>query len=421
VNNTGNTSNALAPVAAITSPQSGASILEGLALAFTGEATGGTPPYTCTWDFDGAAAPATTLAPGEVTLLEPKDHVVTLTVTDSLGLSSQATVTVTVEDIFGEMRPWYGNLHSHSALSDGEGTPMEALTWARDTAGLDFYAMTDHSEMLSESEWTLMQNETDTVNEEGVFVTLRGFEWSHPWNGHMVIFTTEDYNSAYTAIWISFIYDWLEERDALAQFNHPGRENGVFNDLDYEEYMSDNMFAMETGNKGDGNNDGEFLPYYVQALDRGWHIAPTSGQDNHSLSLNSHRSVFLAPALSRESLLNAMRARRFYSSDDPNMAIAFRCGDAWLGDTVTTSAGPMTFQIKVTDDEPIEKLELITAGGAVAAEFTPTEGATSAVWHPEIALTSSGWYFLKVTATDTLDDDGPQQISVTAPIWFTIE
>ena len=40
---------------------------------------------------------------------------------------------------------FFGNLHSHTALSDGSGTPAEAYEHARDTAGLDFLAITEHN------------------------------------------------------------------------------------------------------------------------------------------------------------------------------------------------------------------------------------------------------------------------------------
>jgi hypothetical protein len=40
---------------------------------------------------------------------------------------------------------FFGNLHSHTALSDGSGTPAEAYERARDTAGLDFLAITEHN------------------------------------------------------------------------------------------------------------------------------------------------------------------------------------------------------------------------------------------------------------------------------------
>jgi hypothetical protein len=44
-----------------------------------------------------------------------------------------------------EVSIFFGNLHSHTALSDGSGTPAEAYEHARDVAGLDFLAITEHN------------------------------------------------------------------------------------------------------------------------------------------------------------------------------------------------------------------------------------------------------------------------------------
>src|SRR5437773_6976888 len=46
---------------------------------------------------------------------------------------------------------FFGNLHSHTSYSDGSGTPTQAYTQARDTAKLDFLAITEHNHRLCES------------------------------------------------------------------------------------------------------------------------------------------------------------------------------------------------------------------------------------------------------------------------------
>jgi hypothetical protein len=43
---------------------------------------------------------------------------------------------------------FFGNLHSHTALSDGSSTPAEAYERARDVAGLDFLAITDSNRTI---------------------------------------------------------------------------------------------------------------------------------------------------------------------------------------------------------------------------------------------------------------------------------
>lgn len=400
-------------------PASGATVTEGGALQFSAEASGGVPPYAATWTFGGAAPEASSIETGEVAMMIPGAYTAQIEVTDAADQSAVASVEFTVASLLGDMRIWFGNLHSHSGASDGEGDPDEVYTWARDEEKLDFYAMTDHAESLFGSEWSELGAAAEQFDEPGVFAALRGFEWSHPINGHICIYATDDYTAAYASIWIDFIYDWIDDADGLAQFNHPGREIGVFNDLSYEASVGDNMFAIETGNKGDGNNDGDFFEYYVKALDKGWRVAPTNNQDNHKLSINSHRTAYVGQELSAEGLLEAMRARRLYSTDDPDIEVVFRAGAAWMGSTIPAPADPLELAVKVVDDEPIVSLRILTNGGEEAAVWTPpSEDETEALWMPEVVAESGDYFFLEVTSLDENDDDGPHQIALTAPIWI---
>jgi len=317
-----------------------------------------------------------------------------------------------------EMHFYFGNFHSHTGFSEGVGTPAENFSWARDIVGLDFYAVTDHAEQVSSGEWTDTATQADGCNATGVFAALRGFEWSNPLIGHSCTFDTTGYTSSLSSILLGSYYSWVDSNDGLSQFNHPGREVSNFNNLALEVSVVDNFFAIEVGNKGDGIAGGEYYPFYVQALDLGWIVAPTANQDNHDMSVNCHRSVYVGLELSREALLEAMVARRIYASDDPNMEITFKHGDSWMGSSVWVPGGTATFTIHVVDDEPITLVELVSNGGTVVSSLTPPPDSTDVAWDPTAAVSSGDWFFVKVTESDILDGEPPVQMAVTAPFWI---
>ncbi len=332
----------------------------------------------------------------------------------------------------GPMNFYYGNLHSHSSYSDGEGTAAQAFAWARDKAGLDFYAITDHAFMLVHDtnidfnlvdEWADVKRQADIFSQQDVFVGIIGFEWSHPLLGHVCVYGTEDYTTFLLTGDMYWFYRWLAERpEALAQFNHPGREPLKFNCFALETDVQDNMCALETGNKDVGNNDEEYLNYYHEVLDKGWKVAPTSNQDNHSLATNSHRTVVIARELSRDGISEAMRSRRMYSSDDPNIKITYHYQDKWMGSEIAVDAAAVTLTINIEDDEPITKVQLITNGGRIIQEITPAAGQTAVSWNPTVMLGGTECYFyVQVTEQNELDDDegNTEQIAVSAPLWFT--
>jgi hypothetical protein len=315
------------------------------------------------------------------------------------------------------MNFYFGNFHAHTSFSEGVGPPTENLLWARDVAGFDFFAITDHAEQLNASEWNDTATQADAVTEDGVFVALRGFEWSNPLIGHSVVLDTTDRTSTITSPILSMFYDWVDSAQGLAQFNHPGREADVFGNLAFDAKLSDNFFAIEVGNKDDGITQGEYLPYYAKALDLGWRLAPTANQDCHTQQANSHRSVFVGLALTRAALLEAMKERRIYASEDPNMKVTFKLGDAWMG-TRVSGAPPASFTIRVSDDEPIVSLDLVSNGGTVVNTLTPPAGSMDVVWEPAVPSGTGKWYYLLVTATDVNDGEPPVQKAVTAPIWI---
>jgi predicted metal-dependent phosphoesterase TrpH len=329
-------------------------------------------------------------------------------------------------ELLGGMNIYFGNLHSHTAYSGGQGTPAQALTWARDTAGYDFYAITDHGEFIDNAAWADIGAQTDAFNQDGSFVAMRGFEWSNIFFGHCCVYNTATFTSMIATPLMKCFYEWLVANNGYAQFNHPGREPGLFSGLKYSsDEFGARMLNIETGNKDVGNDNGEYYKYYPQALDKGWMVAPTNNQDNHELATNGHRTAIISPALTRGAILDSMVARREYSTDDPDMKIIFKYGDAWMGSSVERDTGAAKFDVMVEDNEEISKLELITTGGAVAAEtsFPEGSGSTKVSWEPSVDITGNSYYFVRATERDTENDDEVQtgtEVAVTAPIWINL-
>ena len=323
-------------------------------------------------------------------------------------------------DLYGSLKPYFGNLHSHTKYSDGKGTPAEAYQWARDVMGVDFYAVTDHAINLSRREWNDTKAQAANYNVDGQFIAIHGFEWSHPFRGHICVWETHSFQDIWDEWSLGHFYDWIRDNGAVGQMNHPGRDwPGTFKDFNiYEWNHVPHMVTLETGNKNDGNYDNEFEYYYKRALDKGWKVGAVYSWDNHSLSYNAGRTVIVASALTKAELGNALVARRVYSSDDPNMKVAFKYGSNWMGSTVNTSAGNKTFSIFVDDDETITKIEIISNGGRVVA--SANFNSQDVLWEPTINVTSSSYYYVKIWEQNTKDGGDPYNVTITAPIWFNL-
>lgn len=108
---------------------------------------------------------------------------------------------------------FWGDLHCHSSLSDGVPlvSPSEELRAARDRTGLDFAALSDHTEWFFVDlhaflKWGVVVYSEDTAAEKwlrvvdlceefyepGFFVTLAGYEWSSEDGGHRTVYFESD-------------------------------------------------------------------------------------------------------------------------------------------------------------------------------------------------------------------------------------
>ena len=194
---------------------------------------------------------------------------------------------------------------------------------------------------------------------------------------------------------------------AVGVFHHPDRYGSdAFGSMSYSATGDQVMTMMEIANKGDIEESHYDL--WIDALDKGWHIEPAAGDDNHSADWGRDdiRTVILAEENNRESLIAAMAARRVYATDDSNLEIDFRINGNAMGSIVDNSA-PATMTVLTRDGngENIAIMELITSGGWLVASHYG-----SGDWTMELDP-GNPYYFIRIT-----QDDGDR--AVTAPIWL---
>ncbi|MFT3923320.1 MAG: CehA/McbA family metallohydrolase [Myxococcales bacterium] len=316
-----------------------------------------------------------------------------------VGENSQA---LTAYDVY------LGSFHGHSNYSDGDNPPRDVFNWAKSAGTFDFYILSDHAELLTNSEWSGIASLADEFNQDGVFTAIRAFEYSNPLNGHANVFNTSGRKAWFLSSNSSF-YDWVDANNGLGQFNHPG-DNGDFSNYAMVAKVSDNFRLMETANGGDKNRSGKYIGYYNSSLAKGWKLAPTANLDNHSLTDSGIRTGVLASSLTRAGVLEAMQARRVFSSDDLYIEVRFSMGNHWMGEVVSQPAGTVTFNLAVTSDEVITNMELVVKGVSVAS-FQPNTDLAN--WSPTLNVTADTYAYAKVTEADG-------DVSLSAPIWIDV-
>ena len=334
---------------------------------------------------------------------------------------------------------FFGQLHSHTNISDGSGTVEEAFAHASQVKNLDFLAVTDHSNsfdgegngVLSQngnaisSEWKQGHEAAAAVTDED-FVGLYGFEmtWSNGL-GHINTFNTPgwqsrtqaDYKTMGTALQ-NYYAALATVPESISQFNHPGTTFGDFSDFAHYSEATDALITLlEVGNGEGAIGSSGYFPsyeYYTRALDKGWHVAPTNNQDNHKGlwgDANTGRSVVLADSLTEEGIYDALRNYRVYATEDNDLNIYYTLNGCIMGSQleVTDVAENLTISVNVSDatDSAIGKIEVIVNGGLTAASQTLNQHSGT------VTLTvpaTYNYYYIKITQPDG-------DIAVTAPVW----
>ncbi|GEM_PF-1230183 len=312
----------------------------------------------------------------------------------------------------GGFNVYYGHLHNHTDVSDGTGTLEQAYNYAKNIAGLDFFGLSDHANQIDAGEWTATKSVADSYNEEGLFVAFRGFEWSHNTLGHVTIVNSEEYCDRNDVTTFGGLLSWLSTRECVAFFNHPGRQNSTGQEFDhFSDLPSEKFVGMELWNKGDAfnvyyyndgyySNDGN-LGFYDEALMRDWKIGAGGSEDNHSGdwgTRENYRMAVLASDLTRTSIYDAFKNKRFFTTLDKNIKMSFKINGSEMGSTLQGNSG-QSLNILLSDDdgEIFTKVELIK-NGIVYQTWTPN---VSVVNISETLTTSDGeYYYIKVTQTD---------------------
>ncbi len=353
---------------------------------------------------------------------------------------------------------YFGQLHSHTGeYSDGSGTLSDALSYVKnlpDSANVDFVAFTDHSNYFdsssdanpeealydmskasasSQEKWETYKSTVAQFNEEnaGSIVAIAGFEMT--WSGgpgHINTFNTpgivsrnnSTLNNKTNDSGMKAYYALLnqaEGKDSISQFNHPGSTFGTFSDFSYWDAAIDTRISLVEVGNGEGQiGAGGYYPsyeYYIMALDKGWHVAPTNNQDNHKGkwgNANDARDVILTDNFTEEGIYEAMRSMRMYSTEDKNLELYYTVNGLQLGSQITEIPDKLDIDVQVYDpdrSDSVSKVEVVVNSGKTA--YTWDDPAVLASGHLTVSLDPEySYYFIRVT-------EGDGDLAVTAPVW----
>ena len=319
----------------------------------------------------------------------------------------------------------WADLHGHSQLSDGTGTPEDFYRYARDVAALDVAVLTDHDHWgvrfidQHPEVWAHIGEVTKSFHDPGRFVTLLGYEWTSWLYGHRHVVYFTDEGTMYSSVDPDYetptqLWEALEGQEALT-FAHHSAGGPIGTDWSFVpdpeiEPVTEVMSVHGSSEAADSpQRIYRGIPgnYVRDVLDRGIRFGFIGSGDSHDghpglahlASASGGVAAILAEERTREAVLDALRSRRVYATSGQRILLRASLGGHRMGATIPADeAGPLELRGHVVGTGPIERLDVVRSGEVVSLD---AEGASELVLPPlELDLESGDYLYLRVVQED---------------------
>jgi hypothetical protein len=328
----------------------------------------------------------------------------------------------------------WGDLHGHSNLSDGTGTPDGYLAFARDIARLDVVALTDHDHwgmlFLDQNPdlWERIRTATRVFDEPGRFVTLLGYEWTSWLQGHRHVLYFSDGGEVLSSMDERYqnpdqLWKALAGQAALTFAHHsaggPVGTNWSFAPDPVLEPVTE--VASVHGSSEAWDTPGRIYHpvrgnFVRDALARGYRLGFIGSGDSHDghpglvqlAGAHGGLAALVGAEPTREGVLATLRARRVYATNGPRIFLRVELDGAAMGSIVESSAIPpekerQSLEVRAAGTAVIERIDVVRGrtGAAAIVESAPGDGQREWSGEREIPRLAAGDYlYVRVVQDD---------------------
>lgn len=319
----------------------------------------------------------------------PQYHLATLTTSNPLVVRE------------GIPRLRWADLHGHSQISDGTGTPADYFLYARDVAGLDVVSLTDHDHwgmnfLDSKPEmWKEIRQNVDRFNDPGNFVTLLGYEWTSWLHGHRHVIYFKNEGEVLSMLDSRFetpaqLWSALKNKSALTFAHHsaggPVSTNWAYRPDPEIEPVTEIVSVH-------GSSEAEDSPGLIydpvpgnfvrDVLDSGLQFGFIGSSDSHdghpglaqlASSAGSGMAAIFSEELNRGAIRRALLARRVYATNGARIWLEVELDGHPMGSSIAYDAEDsretilgerpefQRLHIYVVAESPLERIDIVRSG-----------------------------------------------------------
>ncbi len=340
-------------------------------------------------------------------------------------------------DALGGMNLYWGDLHVHTSYSDDNhwvtvmpATPVEICQYARDVAGLDFIAITDHhnvyktwTRQLARQAWDASNDCAAAVTREGKFIAFAGMEYRCARGDTCFIFLNPGV-APYCDPRIDAVQKaWkLYEGFDFLSIPHHHNDDGTWDEWRYRNDDVERLVEICSGHgrfEFRGN-----IPHFPRRMHEGFHDVQTmlnagrrvgviGSSDNHTGHPGEGPLAGVyARSLRSEDIWEALRCRRCYATTHARIVVDFRIDGAPMGSQIQSPPdNPRKLQFRVWGTAPILAAEIIRNGKIIRAKYNTALDVNLSL-RDRCSSKKTDYYYARILQTDG-------EMAWSSPIWVT--
>lgn len=292
----------------------------------------------------------------------------------------------------------FGDLHQHTAHSDGCGSVEDLWIAARDQRGLDFAAVTDHDQFcrraLGPATWQLTTSVANGFDEPGRFVAIAAYEFTgprHPGPGHKCVYFADRVPDRVPDRDVDALFKVVREYGGIAVPHHVAWTGADFAHHDPSVQPVWEICSVHGCYEGEGacpahppRADFVIPGHFVRdALAAGLRFGFIGSTDSHGLDwhhgiarwrnpFRSGLACVVGAEPTRAGIIAALRARRSYATTGAKILVRAEVDGATMGSELPAGTRGELF-VEVSGTAPISKI-VVVEGDSERVLATDTSG-----------------------------------------------
>lgn len=190
--------------------------------------------------------------------------------------------------------------------------------------------------------------------------------------------------------------------DLICSFNPKSNNLECFDYMKFSNYGDSIFTLMDITNRDSNSKSPFYLNLYNEALDNGWHISPIS---------TKFITKILATDLNKDSILNGLKNKRTYVTNNANLNLEFTINNSHMG-AIIQNPSKLNFNISAIDSNyqnKIKKIYIISNNNKVLKNIDCNSYLTKSEFTLK-EFEKYSYYYLIVVQEN-------KKTTVSAPIW----